>query len=451
LIKNYKQAISFINKITLSDREKYSGNIGLTRQKYILHLLGDPQDKVKTIHIAGTSGKGSTSFYLSSLLISHGFKVGLTLSPHLLDIRERMLINNKVISKKKFVHYLNQIIPSINLAKENKYGKPGYFEFLLLLSFHVFAKEKVDYIVLETGIGGLLDSSNVISRLDKVCLLTKFGLDHTAVLGKNIKSIAFQKAGIIHSKNPVFSINQITVAQKVLNKTAKNNHTSINYICPKINFKNIHSQNNFLIYDFSYQNLNIPKLVLNTIGLYQAENSALSLSAFSFLASRDNFYLNISKIKNVFLTTKFYGRADLYQINSRNTILDGAHNPQKIRAIVKSLKIFFPNQKFTIILAYKKRSDFLKMVSLITPIANTFIITSLIRKTGDFNDYINSQKILNTIFKKNKNIKFHVIPNNINAFNAALKLTSPILITGSLYLVGNLYPLVTNFKKNNSN
>jgi len=137
---------------------------------------------------------------------------------------------------------------------------------------------------------------------------------------------------------------------------------------------------------------------------------------------------------------------DLNFINNKPAILDGAHNPQKFRAMIKSLKMFFPHQKFTIILAYKKRADFSKMVSLVASLASNITITSLIQKDRSSSDYINDRKSLNTIFQKNPQINFQIIPNYVSAFNTAIKSNLPVLITGSLYLVGNLYPLVVKQK-----
>lgn len=446
MIKNYQQALSFVNQFIQYGKEKYSGVQGLKRQQYILNLLDNPQDKIKTIHVAGTSGKGSTCFYLSSLLINHGFKVGLTLSPHLLDIRERMLINNQIITQTDFVNYLNKIIPAVNLAKVNNFGTPGYFEFLLLLSFYIFADQKVDYIVLETGVGGLLDSSNVVTRADKLCLLTKFGLDHTSILGPNIKSIASQKAGIIHKLNPVFSVNQIKIAKEVLNKTAKSKDTSINFVTKNNVFKNIKFHQDSISYDFYNPKVNFPKLTLNTIGIFQIENTALTLTAFLFLSQRDKFSFDEKIIRHTFLQSKFFGRMDSFVIKNQPIILDGAHNPQKIRSLLKSIKTFFPKQKFTVILSYKKRPDFPQMVKLITPIANTFIITSLKSETRDVQKFINKRENLTKIIKNNNQIKFQFIPSYPTAVKTSLKLKRPVLITGSFYLLGEIYPILKSLK-----
>lgn len=445
MVKNYKQAIFYLRKAVPNNKNKFPGYLGLSRQTEILRLLGDPQNKIKSVHIAGTSGKGSTAFYISSLMVGQGFNVGLTLSPHLLDIRERFQINNKLISKKEFVDYLNQIIPVIEKIKATNFGKPTFFEILIALSFYIFYQKKVDYAVVETGLGGLMDGTNTITSSSQVVVFTKFGLDHTSILGKNITSIATQKAGIIHLNNPVFSINQIQVVQQVLNQTATKNLTTVNYICSQINFKNIKPKNNSLVYDFIYDNLNIPKLNLNTIGIYQVENSALSIAVLKFLSHRDKFNLNISKIRQVFLKAKFFGRVDLRQVENRFLILDGAHNPQKMTSLVKSLKMFFPKSKFTFILAFKQRKDFSKMVKMLIPLANDIIVTKFKVTSQDMIQFSQSHQSMIKTFKKLKFSNFKTISDQSLALNTAIKSKNNIVITGSLYLLGEIYPLLNKY------
>lgn len=443
MIKNYNQAISYLRKTIPNNKNRFPGGLGLNRQAEILRLLGDPQNKVKAIHVAGTSGKGSTAFYLSSLLISQGFKVGLTVSPHLIDIRERFQINNQLISKKEFIDQLNQIIPIIEQIKISKFGKPTFFEILIALSFCIFYQQKVDYMIVETGLGGLMDGTNTITSSNQVCVFTKFGLDHTAILGKNITSIATQKAGIIHPQNPVFSINQIKSGRKVLNQTAQKNNTSVIYISPKNNFKNIHIQNTSLIYDFVFDDLTIPQVKINSIGLYQIENSALALSVVKFLSFRDKFNLNISNVKKCLSFVKFPGRVDIKKtLGDHYLILDGAHNPQKMAALIKSLKKFLPNQKFTFVLAFKQRKDFSKMIRSLVLIANKIIITKF-KVASDYMIQTSqpSASIINT-FKKLNFTNYQYLPNKSLALDTALKSKENIVVTGSLYLLGEVYPIL---------
>jgi len=443
MVINFKQALSYLRRSVPNNKNRFPGVFGLTRQAEILRLLDNPQNKIKIIHIAGTSGKGSTAFYLSSLLISHGFNVGLTLSPHLLDIRERFQINNKFISKKEFVFYLNQIIPIIEQIKTTDFGKPTFFEILIALAFSIFYQKKVDYAVVETGLGGLMDGTNTITSSDQIAVFTKFGLDHTQILGPNIISIATQKSGIIHPHNPVFSINQIPSAKLILDKAAQKNQTNITYIDPKINFKNITPANLSLFYDFHFQNLSISKLKINTIGLYQVENSALALSVFKFISIRDQFDIDISKIRFTFSHLKFYGRVDVRHLKKQLLILDGAHNPQKMAALIKSLKIFFPEQKFTFVLAFKQRRDFAKMIKLIIPLAHHIIITSFIVTSQDMIHFSQPHQSLIKIFNKLNFSEFETIPDQSLALHTALKSKNNVVVTGSLYLLGEIYPILS--------
>lgn len=442
MIKNYNQAISYLYKTIPSNKNKYPGNLGLLRQIEILRLLDNPQNKIKVIHVAGTSGKGSTCFYINSLLINHGFKVGLTLSPHLIDVRERFQINNSLISKKDFVSYLNQIISIVNTLDYQKFGKATYFEIINALAFRIFYQRKVDYVVVETGLGGLFDGTNAITSSNQICVFTKLGLDHTSVLGKNISSIAFQKAGIIHPKNPVFSINQIKVAQNVFLKQAQKNQTSISYILPQKNFKNIKTNSDYLKYNFSFNDLKIKDLKIKSLALYQVENTALALSVVSFLSKRDNFLLDELKIRRTFITSSFPGRMDIIHFNNQQIILDGAHNPQKMMALVKSIKNSFPHQKFTFLIAFKQRKDFSKMLKMIIPIANQIILTKFKVASDYMIQLSQSQSSLVKIFKKLNFSDFKYIPDKSLALDTVLNVNQPVIITGSLYLLSEIYPLL---------
>jgi len=447
VVKNYSQALSYLRRSVPSGSRRFPGSLGLDRQKEILRRLNNPQDKIKTIHIAGTSGKGSTASYISSILVGQGFNVGLTVSPHLLDVRERFQINNQLISQKEFVSYLNQIIPVIENIKKTDFGKPTFFEILIALSFYIFYQKQVDYAVIETGLGGLMDGSNVINSPDKVVVLTKIGLDHTNILGKNLTAIATQKAGIIHPHNPCFSIHQTNSVKQVFDRVAHQNQTFVNYISRQ-NISHVHHQNFNLIYNFSFQDLSLKSLIINSIGLYQIENSALALSVIKFLSHRDKFTLNTKNIYQSIFNYHFSGRADIQKINQKTLILDGAHNPQKMSSLIKSLKLFFPGQKFTFLLAFKQRKDFAKMVKMILPLADQIILTKFKVVSDYMVQFSQSQNSINQIFSELNFHNFKNISNQSAALDLALKSNNPIVITGSLYLLSEIYPLLNKIKDN---
>ena len=261
-------------------------------------------------------------------------------------------------------------------------------------------------------------------------------------MGPNLKSIAFQKAGIIHSQNPVFSAKQLPQAKKVLDDSAFKNHTQINYISPKINFKNIKFKNQNIVYDFKFKDLNINKLLLNTFGLYQVENSALSLSVLKFLSSRDNFKLDINQIKNTFLTVHFFGRVDIYQKGNQTFILDGAHNPQKMRSLISSLKKAYPHQKFVFIIAFKQRHDFPKMIKSIIPLAQKIILTSFNIKFQDMAQVSQSASSIISLLKKLNFDNYQISSTPKSAYLLAKKTKQPTIITGSLYLLPKIYPFL---------
>lgn len=328
---------------------------GLERAKKFLDSIGNPQNKLKIIHVAGTSGKGTTAMLTGSILKAAGFKVGLTLSPHVYDIRERWLINNKPISKDDVSKYLNQLIPAIEKAAE----KPSYFEVIIALAFMAFVNQKVDYAVVETGLGGLLDATNTVTRKDKICVLTRIGHDHTQILGKSLSEIATQKAGIIQPNNQVMALTQNSKVNTVLTKRAKQQKAEIKWIKPELiqsalGAKRIFELNNQLW------------------GNFQLENVSLAYAASNYLAQRNGWQLSSHAIRRGISSAQLPGRFEEYLCRTKIIILDGAHNQQKLNALLKAAAQKYPNVNLGIVLAMRvsKSTPVLPAVSEI--IATTF-------------------------------------------------------------------------------
>ena len=217
----------------------------LERVIYLLKLLNNPHRKFKSIHIGGTSGKGSTAYFLSQLLTGQGYKVGLTISPHLQSVRERFQINGKLISEEKLIFYVNKIRPLVEKTeKDLRLGRPTYFESLVALAFDYFAREKVDIAVVEVGLGGKLDATNVIQPL--ISIITNVDLDHTDILGDTVEKIARDKSGIIKEGSPVVSgARQLAVKNIIAKKCAENKsrlfliNKEFNYKIKKTNFSGV--------------------------------------------------------------------------------------------------------------------------------------------------------------------------------------------------------------------
>ena len=203
-IVNIDQAIAELQKYVPAVA-RYSGDdMTLDRMWPLLSAVGNPHKKLKTIHIAGTSGKTSTSYYIAALLKASGQRTGMTVSPHVDSITERLQIDGSPVSDDLFCSYLSEFLDLITDVDP----QPSYFELMIAFVLWVFARENLDYVVLETGMGGLFDGTNVVTRSDKICVITDIGLDHTQILGNNVEQIAAQKAGIIHKGNHVFTYKQ---------------------------------------------------------------------------------------------------------------------------------------------------------------------------------------------------------------------------------------------------
>ena len=282
----------------------------LERIQQVLHLLGDPQNSYRGVHIAGTSGKTSTAYYIRGLLDAAGQSTGLTVSPHIDSITERVQVNGRPLADDEFGIELNKLMQFVD--------QTGivltYFEVLIAFAYQYFAKSKVDYAVIETGLGGLMDGTNTIHRSDKLCVLTDIGLDHTEILGTTIRQITYQKAGIIQPGNHVLMLTQSIEAVSIVREVAKEQHASLELIP--------HSS------------------LQDDDGLtFQERNWALAKAAYNCLANRDGLSPigELSHVNRASLQPP--GRLERMDIKGHYLVLDGAHNPQKLKALRRSLAV----------------------------------------------------------------------------------------------------------------
>lgn len=341
---NYAEAVKFIETFW-----KFGIKLGLDRIRDLLRELHDPQDNFPSIHIAGTNGKGSTCAMIASILRESGFKVGLYTSPHLIDYTERFKVNGKDISKDKFVKYCADIKKIVS-AYPKKKEKPTEFEILTAVAFKYFSDEKVDIAVIETGLGGRLDSTNVIRP--EVCAIINIDLDHTEILGKNINSIAKEKAGIIKEDVAVVvpsSLNK--TALKVIRSVCKEKNSHL-IIAPKAPGK--------------YSKF------IRLKGSFQKENAGAALGLIKELRSK-GFKITDKNIKNGFRKTDWPAR---FQIVSKNplVIVDAAHNPAGIKALaVEAGK----KKKVTFVLGMLGYKDYCGVVKAMAPFAKRIIACAI--------------------------------------------------------------------------
>ncbi len=446
---SFNQAHEYLLSQIPADAPKmFFGYKGLERTKYFLKLLGNPQEQIKIIHIAGTSGKGSTAFLITSLLSGFGFKVGLQLSPHLLDVREKVLINNKLIDKGEFIKALAQIRPKIEQVRSSSYGPLTYFEIWVSLAFYIFRQKKVDYAVMETGLGGLYDATNSVENPTKVVVITKLGLDHMRLLGYKLGEIAFQKAGIIHTQNRVFCAWQRRSARNVIETAVAKNKATLSYVKKEAAFKNITPTENFTQFDFLAEEGQYRTLVLKLIGLHQAENCSLALSVVQFLSQRDGFEFKWRTVKEVLKKVHFPGRMDIIKLKDKTLIVDGAHNGQKMRSLIQSLKVIYPNTNFDFLVAFTKGKNIPGMLKAITPVAEKVFVTAFKTVTSDLVHHSEQGKIIEARLKKSRFTDVEVIEPYPRALNKALlSKNKRLIITGSLYFIAEIYPMLASLVK----
>lgn len=399
-------------KETNKEGNKFPGELGIERVKNALKLFGSPQNELKIFHIAGTSGKGSTCYILSSILISQGFSVGLTLSPHILDIRERIQINNELISKEDFINLYTQV-------KETTKAYPlTYFEILTVMAFVYFKSKSLDFCVIETGLGGTFDATNVIDSSEKICLITRIGLDHTHILGNTVKEIAAQKAGIIGSSNKVFTVKQEAVVNETLESFA----------------------------DITYVNSDkYSEFKVGLIGNYQKENASLALSAFDYLSQRENFQIDWTKVSNTLKELKLFGRFSEIKLEplENKVVLDGAHNPQKIGAFVNALKEHFPEKDFVFVVAFKHGKDISENLKPIVKSAKKIYLTTYKNEKYNYmpedTDIINLKASIKALGFTNYEIEPNLNLLVKTLFNSKKELKNCIIVfTGSFYLISRL-------------
>ncbi|MEI7632371.1 MAG: Mur ligase family protein [bacterium] len=387
-------------------------DITIERIKPILSKLDNPQDKIKIVHIAGTSGKTSTSYYIADLLQKSGMSVGLTVSPHIDKVTERIQLNGKPIKDELFCTYLAECIDKI----KDLPVQPSYFELLIALAFWVFYKEGVDYAVIETGMGGLHDSSNVTTRADKVCVITDIGFDHMHILGDTISKISYQKAGIIQVKNTVFMYEQSKEVMQVIQDKVKAVDAKL----------------------FTVNNLDMLDLNLNHLADFQKRNFILAYKTVSYILQLQSSF--ILQKADVITSSHTYipARMDVFNIKDKVLIMDGAHNGQKSHNFVKSFKNMFPNQKATVMIALKDGKEYAEVLKELKDITSSLIVTKF-NTSQDLPAHSIDPTIIRDSAIKMGYASVSVIDDNKLAYNELLSKKDDLLvITGSFYLLSQV-------------
>lgn len=421
----YNEALEYIN-----DKDKFGSRLGLDSIGKLLSLLGDPQEELKCIHIGGTNGKGSTASYLSHALMAGGYSVGLFTSPYIERFNERVQINGKDIPDEALGRITSMIKEKADIMVAEGYEHPTTFEIVTAIGFMYFMEEKVDYVVLEVGLGGRYDSTNIIKK-PIASVLTTIDYDHIDVLGDTLEKIAYQKGGIIKKDSIAVSYPQEEEAMKVLKEIAEEMDTKF-HLSPieNIEIKSVSSSG--AVFDFKYKNHQIENVNISMLGEYQVYNASLALT--TLLVLRENGLIDISDddILEGLKKTKWPGRLEVLSKNP-TFLIDGAHNVQGIAQLKKALE-FFDYKRLILGIGILKDKDTSKMVELLAPMADIVVATEV-----NMPRKLPAEELGEKIKQYNENI--FVEKDIKKAIQKTLELATEedmIVFGGSLYLIGEV-------------
>jgi dihydrofolate synthase/folylpolyglutamate synthase len=311
----------------------------------LMERVGNPHELLKIIHVAGTSGKTSTCYFLADMLKSSGVMTGLTVSPHVDVITERVQINGMPLSEAEFCQNLSEFLELVGDVRPLS----SYFELIYVFAFWEFVRHGVEYAVVETGMGGLYDATNIARQRNKVCVITDIGYDHMHLLGHTLPEIAAQKAGIIHEGNDVFLYTQSEEVMRAVHERVAAKGATLHELNEADEAQKI-------------------EVLIDALPLFQRRNWLLAKQVYEHVAERDG----LQELSNEqFAMTQAIivpARMQAVQLGGKSCIMDGAHNPQKMQALVESYQAQYSGQKATVVLALKDSKEYKDVVDILLPI-----------------------------------------------------------------------------------
>ena len=412
------EAIQYIHSNTW-----YKSSQGLSRIRTLLAAIGNPQDSVRCIHVGGTNGKGSVCAMLDSILRAAGYRVGMFTSPYIRCFQERMRADGELIRDEELAEITEMIRPHVEAMEE----RPNEFEVITAIGFEFFRRRGVDIVVLEVGLGGRLDPTNVIKD-PLLSIITDIDFDHMAQLGNTIQAIAVEKAGIVKEGYPCLYGGRENSACRTIRAISEARHAPFHTV-DRSDYR-VHSTSlEGTVFDFQqYQNLELPLL-----GSYQPSNAAIVLTALVILGEQ-GIGCSEEAVRTGLKNVRWPARFELLH-RDPIVICDGGHNPQGIGAAVKSIQTYFPEQKVVIVSGVMKDKDYDEMIEKLKPVAKH--ICTVTPPSGrsltaaEYASHFAAHKIPAT--------PFETATEALRAAMAEAKQDScPVICLGSLYLYSSI-------------
>ena len=424
----YDEAMKYITEVG-----NFGSNYGLERTHKLLEYLDNPEKNLKLIHIAGTNGKGSTTSMITEILMGEGYKVGMYTSPFIEEFEERIQINRNNIPKESLAILMDEIKVAVDKVIEAGYNHPTEIEIITVLMLLYFKKENIDFGVIEVGLGGTLDSTNVIKPIIQV--ITSISFDHTNLLGNTLEKIAREKAGIIKRGIPTVIYPQQEEVLKVIKNKCFEMDSEL-YIANNENLK----FKNIVNLDKPYQLLkynNEIDILLPLLGEHQIINLSVAMQAIEVLNNKNIIDISIANIVKSIKNVSWKGRLEVLS-NNPYVVIDGAHNIQGIKTLSRNIKNYFKYENLYLILGILADKDVEEMIKIITPMAKKVYSVTPNSIRGEL-----AESLKDEVSKFNKNCK--AFDKYEEAYLEALNDASEkdlILASGSLYMIGDMRKII---------
>lgn len=407
--------------------QKTERNGRLSRITAILSVFGNPHEAFRSVHIAGSNGKGSTLNALKEILIADGLQVGSFISPHLEKVNERIMMNDVMITDNQFIQYMNDIYP---LLQEGQVGEgSNFFEILTVIAFMYYRDMKVDIALIETGIGGKFDSTNVITPL--LSILTSISLDHTQILGDTIEAIAHEKAGIIKPLVPVISAVKAKQAVDVIEEKALTEKAPIYQLYKDFLIDNVTQEDNQQRFTYQLNSVSFVDLLLKMKGHHQVENASLAISAALLLNQYYGFTINEASIRQGLITSSWAAR---FEEVLPNVIIDGAHNPAGMEVLLQTIHQRYSDKHIHVVFTALQDKDITSVLHMLDEIASSITVTEI---------HVKNAAVAKDIFESTSHPQKQLVLNWQEAVDQTLEKldeSSIVLVTGSLYFMSLARP-----------
>lgn len=420
--------------------QKYGSRLGLERMTRLMLLLGNPQESMKVIHVAGTNGKGSACRYLYSVLQENGYKTGLYTSPYLERFTERMECNGSEITQEDLIRYTEQVLSKVDIMLSEGMESPTEFELITAIAFLYFSEQEIDFLILEVGLGGTGDSTNMVSR-PVASVITSISFDHMEYLGDTLEKIAAEKAGIIKPGVPVIINVEDESASRVIRQIASEKGSPI-YEAQKPACKMREKTVNGYTFDAVVEGTEYRNLAITMIGAHQIGNAVCALTVLEVLRRENLIRLDKDKLYSGFRKAKQAGRFEILR-KDPFVIIDGAHNEAGADALRAVLAEHFPGGRILMIVGMLADKKIDKLLEKFEKITDDFVATE-----PDNPRRLPAEDLCGQIIKRGKKCTAIADPEDACRYaGEAASAYDAVVYAGSLYLIGRVRGILLNHEK----